>query len=79
MELITKILIFVVVSAFISYLLYYITPESNESKNDTTNVIIRNVLPGITFGLFVMVLIKNKEDKLIDTDEIMTGSYFGES
>ena len=67
----------VFVSIVVSFFMYYITPDSNESKNDITNIITRNVIPGISFGLFVFLLIKYK-DPVINNEQLMFGNYFDE-
>jgi len=75
MEPLLKYSLLVVVSLLVSYFMYYITPKSNESKNDITNILTRNVIPGISFGLLVFLLIKYKEP-VVNSEQLMFGNYF---
>ena len=70
--IIIPILCFIVISSG----MYYITPESNTKKNKFKHIFTRNILPGITVGLLVFILIKYKDSRIFNPEPVMGGNYF---
>jgi hypothetical protein len=75
MNQILEYLIPLIICVIASVSMYLVTPNSNEHKNDFINILIRNILPGISIGILTYLIIKNKSFNKYN-EPLMSGNYF---
>jgi len=78
MENYLQYLVPVIAFIIVSFSMYTITPDSNEKKNDSLNILARNILPGISVALLVFIILRKKEQSFnnFGNEQLMQGNYF---
>jgi RsiW-degrading membrane proteinase PrsW (M82 family) len=69
---IIPVLVFIVTSV----LLYMVS--NHKSKNETKQILIRNVLPGLVISLLVFVIIKYRDSQFFNPEPLQHGNFFDE-